>query len=54
MWKKYIGKKLAYNIEYDFIDLDIYIQEQGQINKEIFVENGEDYFRKLERLMLKK
>ena len=53
--KSTLGKKLAYNIEYDFIDLDIYIQEQeGKSIKEIFVENGEDYFRKLERACLKK
>ena len=53
--KSTLGKKLAYNIEYDYIDLDIYIQEQeGKSIKEIFVENGEDYFRKLERACLKK
>lgn len=50
--KSTIGKKLALNIEYNFIDLDVYIQDQEckSIN-EIF-KNGEDYFRKIERVYL--
>ena len=50
--KSTLGKKLASNIEYDFIDLDIHIQDQEckSIN-EIF-KNGEDYFRKIERVNL--
>ena len=50
--KSTLGKKLALNIEYNFIDLDVYIQDQEckSIN-EIF-KNGEDYFRKIERVYL--
>ena len=50
--KSTFGKKLALNIEYDFIDLDIYIEDKEckSIN-EIF-KNGEDYFRKIERVYL--
>ena len=51
--KSTLGKKLAYNLEYDFIDLDQYIQEQeDRTIKEIFEQDGEDYFRKLERVYL--
>ena len=49
--KSTIGKKLAHNLIHDFIDLDQYIQEQeGRTIKEIFEQEGEDYFRKLERV----
>lgn len=51
--KSALGQKLAYNLKHEFIDLDKYIEEQeGRIIKEIFEEDGEDYFRKLERLYL--
>ncbi|MBL6657749.1 MAG: shikimate kinase [Flavobacteriales bacterium] len=51
--KSTLGQKLAYNLKHDFIDLDKYIEEQeGRTIKEIFDEDGEDYFRKLERLYL--
>ena len=51
--KSTLGKKLAINLNYDFIDLDNYIQEQeGRTIKEIFDDDGEDYFRKLERVYL--
>ena len=51
--KSTIGKKLAHNLKHDFIDLDQYIQEQeGRTIKEIFEQEGEDYFRKLERVYL--
>jgi len=51
--KSTLGQKLAYNLKHDFIDLDKYIEEQeGRTIKEIFEEDGEDYFRKLERLYL--
>jgi shikimate kinase len=47
--KSTLGKKIARALGYDFIDLDIYIEqkEQKTIN-EIFTTSGEDYFRKLE------
>ncbi|MEC8611067.1 MAG: shikimate kinase, partial [Bacteroidota bacterium] len=46
--KSTVGKKLAYNLRHDFIDLDKYIQEQeDRTIKEIFEQEGEDYFRKL-------
>jgi len=51
--KSSLGQKLAFNLIYEFIDLDVYIEEnEGRTIKEIFKEDGEDYFRKLERLYL--
>ena len=51
--KSTLGKKLAHNLKHDFIDLDSYIEEQeGRTIKEIFTDDGEDYFRKLERVYL--
>jgi len=51
--KSTLGKKLAINLNYDFIDLDNYIEEQeGRTIKEIFADDGEDYLRKLERVYL--
>ena len=51
--KSTLGKKLAHNLKHDFIDLDSYIEEQeGRTIKEIFADDGEDYFRKLERVYL--
>ena len=51
--KSTLGKKLAYNLKYNFIDLDTYIEEQeGRTINEIFNDDGEDNFRKLERVYL--
>jgi shikimate kinase len=51
--KSTLGKKLAHNLELDFIDLDSYIEkEEGRTIAAIFDEDGEDYFRKLERVYL--
>ena len=51
--KTTLGEKLAYLLKYQFIDLDKYIQEQeGRTIKQIFEEDGEEYFRKLERVYL--
>tara|TARA_B100000963_G_scaffold123243_1_gene107496 strand:+ start:2152 stop:2646 length:495 start_codon:yes stop_codon:yes gene_type:complete len=50
--KSTLGKKLALNIEYDFIDLDIYIQDQESKSINEIFKNGEDYFRKIERVYL--
>lgn len=51
--KTTLGRKLAYNLQYQFIDLDEYIEkyERRKISQ-IFEEDGEDYFRKLERIYL--
>ena len=52
--KSTLGKKTL-NIEYNFIDLDVYIQDQEwKTINEIFEIDGEDYFRKLERVYLHK
>ena len=49
--KSTLGKKLAHNLELEFIDLDSYIEtEEGRTIPQIFEEDGEDYFRKLERV----
>jgi shikimate kinase len=51
--KTTLGQKLAYNLKHKFIDLDAYIEEEeGRTISAIFEEDGEDYFRKLERLYL--
>ncbi|MGC6470749.1 MAG: shikimate kinase [Flavobacteriales bacterium] len=51
--KSTLGKKLAHNLNYEFIDLDQYIQkEEDRTIKKIFESDGEDYFRKLERVYL--
>ena len=51
--KSTVGKELALKLEYDFIDLDLYIEEL--MNKkipDIFNEFGEDFFRELEKKAL--
>ena len=51
--KTTLGEKLAYLLKYQFIDLDKFIQEQeGRTINQIFEEDGEEYFRKLERVYL--
>lgn len=51
--KTTLGRKLAYILQHEFIDLDEYIEEQeGKTISQIFEEDGEDYFRKLERVYL--
>jgi len=52
--KTLYGKKLARAINYEFLDLDQLIeQKEGKSINRIFAENGESYFRELERLVLK-
>lgn len=47
--KSTLGKKLADNINYDFIDSDLWIEkEQGMSINAIFSSKGEAYFRDLE------
>ena len=43
--KTTLGRKLAYILQHQFIDLDQYIEERGRTISQIFEEDGEDYFR---------
>ena len=52
--KSLIGKKLSAVMEYDFIDLDDYIeQNENKTITDIFSDKGEIYFRKAEHFFLK-
>jgi len=52
--KSTIGVYLATILEYDFIDLDNFIEEKEGVSvKEIFKAKGEIYFRKIENTCLK-
>lgn len=52
--KSTIGKALAQKRQIPFLDTDIWIEErQGKKITEIFADEGEEYFRKLETNMLK-
>ncbi len=53
--KSYIGNKISKLLNYDFIDLDSYIEfnEKKRI-KDIFIQKGEEYFRSLETDYFKK
>ncbi|MDZ7672706.1 MAG: shikimate kinase [Halanaerobiales bacterium] len=52
--KTTVGKKLAQKLNYDFIDLDQYIEKKQKMSvQEIFKTKGEKYFRKLEKRYLK-
>ena len=47
--KSTIGKKLASTLDYNFIDLDHYIEEQENSSiQDVFQLKGEGYFRKIE------
>lgn len=49
------GKKLANALQYTFVDLDKLIEEFEQLSiEEIFNEKGEEYFREIEHVFLKK
>ena len=53
--KSTLGKKLAKNLDFNFIDLDDFIEDcEARTIQEIFKINGESYFRKLERFYLLK
>jgi len=53
--KSTAGKKLASLLGWTFIDLDKNIEEYtGKTIPEIFSQNGEDYFREIEALLLRK
>ncbi len=52
--KSTLGKRLARKIEYHFVDMDTYLEEQeGMEVKDIFSQKGEKYFRELESGFLK-
>lgn len=51
--KSTVGKELAGKIGYDYVDLDLYIEEfMNKPIPEIFSEFGEDFFRELEKKAL--
>lgn len=51
--KSFIGKKLSETLKYNFIDLDDYIEmKENKSISSIFKEQGELYFRKIERKYL--
>ena len=51
--KSTVGKMLAENLGYDFVDLDQLIEErQRKSIEEIFLDHGEECFRRLELLTL--
>ena len=51
--KTTLGRKLAYILQHQFIDLDEYIEEYEERSiSQIFKDDGEDYFRKIERFHL--
>ena len=53
--KSYFGKKIANILDYEFIDLDDFIQkEENATISEVFSNKGEIYFRKKEQDCLKK
>ena len=53
--KSTLGRKLAAELKYDFMDLDRKIEvSEGKKIQEIFRLEGEDYFRKVESEQLKK
>ncbi|WP_298550662.1 shikimate kinase [uncultured Algibacter sp.] len=52
--KTSIGKKLARKLNYNFLDLDDFIEEKENMSvSEVFSEKGEIYFRKQESYYLK-
>lgn len=52
--KSYTGKRLADLLAYSFIDLDDLIEEiEGKSIVQIFEEKGEDYFRNVEKEVLR-
>ena len=53
--KSTLGRNLAKELNYDFVDLDRKIEvTEGKKIEEIFRLEGEDYFRKVESEQLKK
>ena len=53
--KSTIGRLLAQRLDYDFLDTDVYIeQETGQSVADIFATQGESYFRRCEQALCQK
>ncbi len=53
--KSTFGRKLAAQFNYEFIDMDTFIEEQsGKTIPQIFAEDGETFFRDLETKVIKK
>ena len=53
--KSTLGKVLAQRLRYRFIDMDkLIVEEQGMTVSEIFAAKGENFFRDLERIKLRK
>ncbi len=53
--KSIIGRALSEHLKYNFFDTDEQIELESQSRiKDIFINEGEDYFRKLERSIFKK
>lgn len=51
--KSSLGKRLARKLEYDFLDLDQEIEKRtGKTIQEIFMHEGEDWFRRKEKELL--
>ncbi|HFC01185.1 MAG TPA: shikimate kinase [Phaeodactylibacter sp.] len=51
--KTYTGRRMAKMLGRDFIDLDEYIEaKEGRTISAIFAQEGEDYFRKIEKKCL--
>lgn len=51
--KSHVGKRLAKMLEWDFIDLDDYLEQQEERSiSDIFAQDGADHFRKLEQKYL--
>ena len=47
--KSTVGKALSKELQMDFVDMDVYIEQtEGKTVSEIFVQDGEPYFRKAE------
>lgn len=48
------GKKIARQMDYSFVDMDVYIEQKaGMSVKDIFREKGEAWFRKAEKQAIK-
>ena len=51
--KSTVGRSLAQQLGYDFVDLDqLLVEIEGRSIQEIFAENGEDWFRDRESAVL--
>ncbi len=52
--KSTLGRVLAKSLQWDFIDMDDLIEEKEKMSiADIFEQKGEDYFRKLEKAILR-